>query len=131
MCDPQDDLLADARRQRRPVEQVTAEAEIRAGQLRMAYQGRQHVAGVARIAPLLGQHAGDRMPGSVVPLVRRQRGQTHTASSVTRIIFSYLTNRFPRSPGLVNVLHPTWANATPRRGLCCSLQSTPTVAGVA
>src|ERR1700722_1921237 len=77
--DTQDDLLADAWRQCRPVEQVTAEAEIRTRQLRMAYQGRQHVAGVARIAPLLRQHAGDRMPGSVVPLVRRQRGQTHGA----------------------------------------------------
>src|SRR6201987_5439264 len=116
MCDPQDDLLADARRQRRPVEQVTAEAEIRAGQLRMAYQGRQQVAGVARIAPLLGQHAGDRMPGSVVPLARRQRGQTHTASSVKRIIFSYLTNRFPRTRRLVNVLHSTSGNAILRYG---------------
>src|SRR5271163_2494004 len=101
MCDPQDDLLADARRQRRPVQQVTAEPEIRAGQLRMTHQGGQDVAGALRISPLLGQHAGYRMPGSVVPLVRRQRGQTHTtSSSLTRIIFSYLINRFPRTPEL-------------------------------
>ena len=69
MCDPQDDLLADARRQHQPVEQVTAEAEIRTGQLRMAHQVDSAFPACSRglrrspsAASLRRPHAGQRRP---------------------------------------------------------------------
>jgi hypothetical protein len=78
--DSQDGLLADTRRESGAVEQVSAEAQERTSQLGVTHQGRHEVAGALGVAPLWGQHPGQGLLDSLVPLVGGQRLQAHPQS---------------------------------------------------
>ena len=118
MGDPQHGELTQARRQRRPRQQVEAEGEVGPGEVGVVDERRDGVARGRRIPALLGHHPQGAQDG-VVPLVGRQRGQAHARSplgvpsrlSEPRIIFSYLPNRFPR-------LSPETSMAESRRRSC-------------
>ena len=68
MRDPQDGEFADARRQRGRIQEVDVEPEKRLRQRGVIDERRKCVGGVPRVAAFRGQHDGQRLLDSLVPL---------------------------------------------------------------